>query len=344
MASGVQRPHGQHGAMTSPSGARVRARLFDADQRDERLEPEAAFAARPTDRQLLWIDLTGDATVEEAMRLAPLLDLKPRTLRGLARQDPEPFVAINRDYLHVRVAADPSDTDDRPSVWLDVVSGRNVIITQHDRPIAYLGDVDTRIERDATAGSLSAAAFFTILVDGAIAAYHAAVDAIEQDVDRLDAAALRGRAPDSALRDLVRCRRRIAHLRRLLADHRPVFTALGSPELASVVEDHDEVALVAALAARFEGALSAVEESREALLGSFDVYMSQTAQRTNEVMKVLTLATVLLLPGSMVAGLLGMNVVVPLNKDDPMSFWIVVGAIAILAVAIVAVALRRRWL
>jgi magnesium transporter len=95
---------------------------------------------------------------------------------------------------------------------------------------------------------------------------------------------------------------------------------------------------------RFEGAIGAVEDSREALLGSFDVFMSRTAQRTNEVMKVLTLTTVLLLPGSMIAGLLGMNVIVPLNKDDPVSFWIVVVAIAVLAIAIIAVARARRWL
>jgi Mg2+ and Co2+ transporter CorA len=39
-----------------------------------------------------------------------------------------------------------------------------------------------------------------------------------------------------------------------------------------------------------------------------------------------------------------MNVIVPLNKDDPTSFWIVIAAIAILAVAIVAVARTKRWL
>ena len=330
--------------MTSPSGARVRARLFDADQPDQRLEPEQAFGTIPSDRQLLWIDLTGDVPASDAAQLAPLLDLRPATMRALARLDTTPFVAIHRNYLHLRLAADPSDNDDQASAWLDVVAGDNVVITHHDRPIEFLDDVDTRIERDATAGSLSAAAFFTVLVDGAIASYHHAVDAIEEDVDRLDAAALQGRAAEGSLRELVRCRRRIAHLRRLLADHRSVFTALGSPELKSVIEEPDEAALVAGLTARFDGALSAVEESREALLGSFDVYMSQTAQRTNEVMKVLTLATVLLLPGTLIAGLLGMNVIVPLDKDDPMSFWLVVGAIALLAVAIVVVARARRWL
>ncbi|HET7182338.1 MAG TPA: CorA family divalent cation transporter [Candidatus Limnocylindrales bacterium] len=330
--------------MTSPEGASVRARLFDADRPDERLEPDRAFETKPTDHQLLWVDVTGEVAADLAARLAPMIDLQPRTLRHLAQASEAPHVALHRDCLHVRIAADPSDRDRTPTAWLDVIAGRNVVITHHDRPVTFLDDVDSRIERDATAGSLSDAAFFTIVVDAAIASYHVAVDAIEEDVDRLDADALRGATSGKALGELVRCRRRIARLRRLLADHRSVFTALGSPELGSVIEEPDEAALVAGLAAHFEGALSAVEESREALLGSFDVYMTQTAQRTNDVMKVLTLTTVLLLPGSMIAGLLGMNVIVPLNKDDPTSFWIVVAAIAVLAVAIVAVARARRWL
>ena len=43
------------------------------------------------------------------------------------------------------------------------------------------------------------------------------------------------------------------------------------------------------------------------------------------MMKVLALATVLLLPGSLVAGLLGMNMIIPLPDDDPMR-WLVVGS------------------
>jgi Mg2+ and Co2+ transporter CorA len=61
-------------------------------------------------------------------------------------------------------------------------------------------------------------------------------------------------------------------------------------------------------------------------------------------MKVLALATVLLLPGSLAAGLLGMNLVAPLPEDDPMSFWYVVAAVALLAVVVLVVARARRWL
>ena len=72
--------------------------------------------------------------------------------------------------------------------------------------------------------------------------------------------------------------------------------------------------------------------------------MTRTAQRTNEIIKVLTIATVVLLPGSLVAGLLGMNLVVPLASDDPRSFWLVIGGIAGLAFVILASLRLRRWI
>ena len=90
--------------------------------------------------------------------------------------------------------------------------------------------------------------------------------------------------------------------------------------------------------------MHSVENSRDLLLGSFEVFMTRTAQRTNDTMKVLALATVLLLPGSLIAGLLGMNVIVPLDKDNPESFWLVLVSIAVLAGVVLLVARLRRWI
>lgn len=323
----------------------IRARLFDADEPDRRLDDDRELLQlEPTDRQLLWIDVTGDAQAD-AGRIVEHLALQPRTRAALERQGSGPLIAVHRDYLHVRLAADPSDRDPGQTGWIDIIAGHNVVITRHERAIPFLADVDERIEADAAAGILSATAFFTALVDAAITSYHAAVDEIEEDVDRLDAESLRGNSGDQLLGDLVRCRRRIARLRRLLADHRGIFTALASPEVGRLVEpDEDAAALLQGLSTRFDGAMGAVEDARDALLGSFDVYMSRTAQRTNEVMKILTIATVLLLPGSVIAGLLGMNVVVPLNKDDPTSFWLVLGGVLVLATVVIVFARIRRWI
>lgn len=330
--------------MPNSTNGDTRARLFDADRRDRRLPLDEALGVRLTDRQLLWVDVKGALPDELLERLGASLELQPRTRAALQRPRGEPLVALHREYLHVRVAADPSDEVPEDTGWIDVIAGRNLILTRHDRPLPFLDDVDDRIQRDATAGMLSSVAFFTTIIDGAITSYHAAVDAIEADVDRLDAVLLRGHARDELLRDLVRLRRRIAHLRRLLADHRSIFTGLASPEVGGVLEDPEAAAMLQGLGSRFDGAMGAVDDSRDALLGSFDIYMSRTAQRTNEIMKVLTIVTVLLLPGSVIAGLMGMNVEVPLVKDDPMSFWLVVTALAGLAGLILVLARLRRWI
>ena len=323
---------------------RVHARLFDSDRSDRRLTWDELLSIEPTDRQLLWVDITGDVDPDEAAQLAERFSLGRRARGGLEVEVSEPMLRLQGPYLHARVAAEPDARAPSSAAWLDLIATPNVTISQPRHEIGFMADVDDRIRGDTALGILTSIEFFAAILDATITSYHRVVDAFEDDVDRLDAQALRGDDRQELLGDLVRARRRIARLRRLLADHRTVFASLSSPEVTKFVDDPETAALLQSVGNRFDGALGAVEDSREALLGSFDVFMSRTAQRTNEVMKVLTLATVLLLPGSMIAGLLGMNVVVPLGKDDPMSFWFVVIAIALLAAAIVAVARARRWL
>jgi len=156
--------------------------------------------------------------------------------------------------------------------------------------------------------------------------------------------ALRDKGRRELLEDLVAVRQRIARLRRLLASERDVFASLADADFTEVAGDKESAPAFQAVAARFEAAFAAVGSARESILGSFDIYMTRTAQRTNDVMKVLALATVLLLPGSLIAGLLGMNVIVPLDKDSPLSFWLVVGGVTLLAVTLLGIARARRWL
>ena len=134
----------------------IRARLFDADESDRLIELDALFDVNPTERQLLWIDATGEVDAQTSRRLAEHFDLQQHTALDLQRTDEEPSVALHRDYLHVRVAAEPDPRDARDTGWLDVIAAPNVVLSQHDRPIEFLEDVDRRIKADAQSGTLSA--------------------------------------------------------------------------------------------------------------------------------------------------------------------------------------------
>ena len=78
------------------------------------------------------------------------------------------------------------------------------------------------------------------------------------------------------------------------------------------MELHDELGRPwPGLTDRLDRAVEAVENLRDLLLGTFDIHMGRAAQDANEVMKVLTLLSAVLLPAVVLAGVMGMNFKLP---------------------------------
>jgi Mg2+ and Co2+ transporter CorA len=330
---------------TGDGTGHVRARRFDADRRDQVLEVDEALASEPSERQLLWIDIAGPMPEGLVTRLTDTFELDDATATALDATVAEPALSVHGSYLHITVAAEPNPSRPRDSPWLTAVAAPNVVITSHEQPITFLEDLDDQVQADSAYGLLDSQSFLATLLHVTVTSYLRSVDRIEEDVERLDELSLRDRRQKQLLRDLVNVRDRIAELRRLLARHRYVYAALDGVVLGDPGgEPTPAVVALADVAKRYAEAMVAIEGARELVLGSFNVFSTRTAQRTNDTMKALTLVTVLLLPGSLVAGLLGMNVVVPLNKEDPSAFWMVFAGVAVLALVILVVARVRRWL
>ena len=74
------------------------------------------------------------------------------------------------------------------------------------------------------------------------------------------------------------------------------------------------------LYSRYEATVQEARDAREVIVGSFDVLIARGGHHTNEIMKVLTLTSVILLPGALLAGIMGMNFQVGIF-DHPALFW-----------------------
>jgi magnesium transporter len=85
--------------------------------------------------------------------------------------------------------------------------------------------------------------------------------------------------------------------------------------------------------ARLERAIDGVDKARDLLVGSFDIYLGRSAQRSNDVMKTLTLVYAIAPPAIVLAGIMGMNFQLPFF-ERPENFWVVIGAMVLLAVGI----------
>ena len=223
---------------------------------------------------------------------------------------------------------------------LDILARRDVVITVHDGPVAALETFQDQLHGDTLIGELDAGAFVEAIVDTVLTTYFAHVEAIEREIDKLDELAVRASDADRFLTEVVRLRRRVARLRRTIAPHREAFAPLARTDQAlEAVLGHTLPNLEGGL----ERVIDALENARQLLVGSFDVYLGRAAQRTNDVMKVLTVLSAVLLPSVVLAGVMGMNFKISFF-EEPANFWLVVGSMLALATTIIGVSRWRGWL
>jgi magnesium transporter len=317
----------------------IRARLYDArgDDRDVELADKAV--RNVGDRRLLWIDL--DARDEPDLRhLQDALGLEDRILSQLRTDGNRARILRFPERMVITLGA-LETREGRPArVELDVIVGRNLVVTVHDGPLAAIDDFTEQLGEEQGLGQLDAGAFMTALVDAVLAGYFREIDEIERAIEALDAVALRANESDRFLREVVSLRHRIAIVRRALTPNRDALTPIVRPDF-EVRED-----LVRAWPGtieRLERAIDAADKVRELLVGSFDIYLGRSAQRSNDVMKILTLVSAIALPGIVLAGVMGMNFKLGFF-DEPNNFFVVAGMMVALAVAVLAVARWKRWI
>lgn len=294
-------------------------------------------------RQLLWVDIDLDAggTLDP---VASSLNLRDSERRRIESDEGVARLVYGGERVHLTLEAielhDPS-APDTPLVRreIDLLAIPGVVVSVHHGRVDALERFVEQLSGETTLGALDAADLMSSLVDEVIGGYHAVAERIEKEIDRLDQVALRGSDTNLLVR-LVEIRRRIAFVRRTLAPHRGALAALGRPEMRSESGLGEPSP---GPAERLESALSSIEALRDALLGTYDIYMGREAQRTNDVMKVLTMVSAVFLPAVVLAGIMGMNFQLPFF-DESSNFFGVVGLMAATGIGLVLFARWRRWL
>ncbi len=304
----------------------------------ERLDVTAGMASGLGKQQLLWIDADADAAALEAVDDALDLDRIATTLPNLER----PSVRFLDGAIRLTVIGlTAADAPERPTpVLVHILAAPNAVVTIHDRAVLGLADPVAAVEGDPRFGDLDAGSFVGLLLDGIIGGHFEELEAIEREVDAIDERALRREPTDVVLDALVDLRRRIGVLRRSLAAQREVYATLARP----IGDQGSPIgAPWPAITERLERAIDATERARELLVGSFDIVMTRTGQRTNDVMRVLTVISSVLLPSVVIAGAMGMNFH-PAFFDDPTLFYVVVAVMLGLGALVLVAARTRRWL
>lgn len=316
------------------------ALLFRRDQVDP-VEDWQERIPRIDRNSVLWLDLESPDR-EQLDALAEGLELSEDVTELLERRS-APGLVDHGSYLHVTAYA-PSDAERRELRRIECLVAERWVVTVHDTPLEVLDTFRERAEGSGATGKLDGVEFLADILEWTLHGYLEAFEEIERDLEEVDTQAMRGeaRGQERQLERLVSLRREIGGLRRALTSHREAILALSRPEL-DAVSSSSSARRFGELRDRLEAAVQAARDSRDAVVGSFEVLIASSGQRTNDIMKILTLVSVLILPGSLIAGVLGMNFRLSFF-DDTTNFWISLSAIAGLAALTLVVARLRDWI
>jgi magnesium transporter len=323
----------------APRDEGLSAFLYDADGEDADVDPEKVDLEGLEEDDLLWID--ADTSREASFeRVAALIPLEREELESLPAD--RPFVRDAGDVFELGVVLLPDREDaEHESQSLVCVVGRNWFVSLRHGSVRSLDEFARHLRGDSALGRLDAPSFLAQVLEWVLNAYFDRLNELQQEIDAIEEDILGGHPGDETVRRLVALRGELGRLRRRLSPHRQVFVTLAHPSF-DVISGSSAAAEFEVLADRLEVALLTVDSTREMIFGSFDVLMSRTAQRTNDIMRVLTIVSVSLLPMTVIAGVLGMNSM-PKSLATPLVFWGSIVAMVVVATLMFLAARLLFW-
>ena len=273
------------------------AEIEDARQLKDALDPE----------RVTWIDVQGLGDREVLKEIANVFSLHPLTLADVTDVPQRPKCEWHDEYVFVIMRAPVQQS--RGNIVLEQISlflGKGFVLTFQESHGARLQPVVDLIHaqlgpiRRASADHLAYSILNTIADS-----YHRVLDDVGDYLDELEEEAMADHSGPATLVKTNRVRASLVHMRRVITPQREALRTLVRRENELVGPDVEVY-----LRDVYEHSLQIaelIESYRELAGGVNNTYLSAVSNRTNEVMKVLTIMASLFIPLTFIAGIYGMN-------------------------------------
>jgi magnesium transporter len=305
-------------------------------------EPLAApLLTPPRAGARLWVDVES-ASREELALLRDRFDLHPVAIEACAQVDQRPKLEEYQRQLFVvlhRLSLDEASGDVR-SDELHAFLGDGYLITVHDAELAELRAVRERLVAEPALAERSLVYCYYLLCERIAHSNFDTLDVLFEKVEAIEDSVLKQEDAD-ALPELFAAKRRLAAARRLVVPQREVLSQLVEPGIPFIDERaRPYFRRVLDLLMRMA---EAVDTQREILSNVLDAHLSIVSNRTNDIMKSLTLLSAIFLPLSFVTGFFGQNFT-HLPFDNALLMWFGLGLCAALPAGMLLWFRRRKWL
>src|SRR5512133_449165 len=229
---------------------------------------------------------------------------------------------------------------------LDIFVGAGVLITipnQPLQPVEYLFERCRQKEelRDQLFSRGAGYLLYRIVDDGfdycfpMLRKIGNKLDAVEEEI-------FEGRS-EEIVRDISNVKQEIINFRKVIRPERPVLRDLERVKERYLAPDLDLEIYFDDIVDANERIWDMLENYKEVVEALEDTNESVISHRVNDILRVLTSISVIVLPLTLIASVWGMNVGVP-GEGDQTAFWVIAAVMFALLVGMVAYFRRRGWL
>jgi magnesium transporter len=291
-----------------------------------------------------WYQLE-DANDPKLDELAREYNLHPLHIEDARSKDESVKVDTGARYTFavfkpVYLKPDPDAPSESMPVFtsIDLFAGKDFLITITDSSCPSTSEALQRARREGDEDQPGKLVY--LILDTIVDLYFPAIDHFDDRIDALEDAVFDSPSPE-ILQQVFAIKRELINLRRVLVNTRDASLHLQRDPNTIIDADHqlyvrDTYDHVARL-------LDSVETQRDLLNNTLDIYLSSVSNRTNEVMKVLTVLGTIALPAIAISGIYGMNLK-GLPFQDSRYGAIYVGFLTIFSTFLLFYLLRRmKW-
>jgi magnesium transporter len=297
----------------------------------------------PAGPDLVWVDIDQHEREPAAALMSARFGISPLAVSDAMRDRHPPKLEWFDDHFFLLLKGFTDQTEDIEFsvVHISMFVGRNFLLSVHGLPSPNIRDLRVALQDGLLDPSRGAMHLCYRLMRRIIDRYTPVILGMEGRLDALEEA-LAESPDDSVLLELVGYNSRLKKLRRLFGYQQACLDELrhaSSPlyredtphELQDVYEHMERLTSLTAL----------MQELARDLM---DGYISLNGHRLNTIMKTLTIASVIFLPLSFLAGIYGMNFENMPELTATEGYHVLLGVMTTIALVLLLVFRRARWL
>ena len=298
----------------------------------------------PASGVTLWVDVAQPTPEEGQAVLANTFHFHPLSVEDALSDIHFPKVEGFDRYLYVILHGIDFRVQEHWFATLDVdfFLGDNYLVTVHDGQSRSIQKLKELCQQHARILEEGPVALMHRIIDSMVDNYEPELDELEREMDRLEEKAVLG-AGNNLMVPILEVKRDLSALRRVLIPQRDAIGRLARREFPIISNE---------MAYRFRDVYDhlvryadEVTIFQDRMTGVLEGYLSAISNRLNQVMKVLTVVSTILLPMTVLTGLWGMNVMLPQFAGGPTAqFWWVVGIMGAITVVMLAFFRSKHWI